>query len=144
MPREIAGKGLRLSLRYTPCAHICRYCLISESRKRSALSFSRFGRLAHRFFDWKESARGDDLVIQTFVGPSFDYDVDVLQGVARLPARRGDKFQILNLGGLRMRRGDELADWLEERRAAGVIGFHTSLAGYGENPRPMERAGRRF
>lgn len=31
-----------------------------------------------------------------------------------------------------MRRGDELLDWLEERRAAGVVGFHTSLAGCGE------------
>jgi hypothetical protein len=30
MPREIVGKGLRFSLRRAPCAHICRYCLISE------------------------------------------------------------------------------------------------------------------
>ncbi len=132
MPREIVGKGLRLSLRHAPCAHICRYCLISESRKRTALPFSRFERLVHRFFDWKEEARRDDLEIGTFVGPSFDYDLDVLQGVARLRARRGGKFQILNLGGLRIRQGDELRDWVEERRAAGIVGFHTSLAGCDE------------
>jgi hypothetical protein len=49
MPREIIGKGLRFSLRHAPCAHICRYCLISESRKRSALPFARFEHLVQRF-----------------------------------------------------------------------------------------------
>jgi hypothetical protein len=132
MPREVVGKGLRFSLRHAPCAHICRYCLISESRKRSALSFSRFEQLVHRFYDWKQSSRRDDFGIGIFVGPSFDYDLETLKGVARLHARRGSKFQILNLGGLRVRRGDALNAWLEERRAAGIVGFHTSLAGCGE------------
>jgi hypothetical protein len=132
MPRQIVGKGLRLSLRHAPCAHICRYCLISETRERSALPFARFEQLAHRFFDWKASARRDDLEIGVFVGPSFDYDIDTLKGVARLRARRGGKFQILNLGGLRIRRGDELIAWLEERKSVGIIGFHTSLAGSDE------------
>src|SRR5271156_1532372 len=131
MSREIVGKGLRFSLRHAPCAHTCRYCLISESRKRSALSFSRFEQLVHRFHDWRQSER-PDLEIGAFVGPSFDYDLETLKGVARLRARRGAKFQILNLGGLRIRRGDELAAWLEERRAAGIVGLHASLAGYGE------------
>jgi hypothetical protein len=132
MPREIVGKGLRFSLRHAPCAHICRYCLISESRKRSALPFARFEQLVHRFHDWKQSNGRDDLEIGIFVGPSFDYDLATLQGVGRLHARRGAKFQILNLGGLRIRQGDALIEWLEERRAAGIVGFHTSLAGYGE------------
>src|SRR5580698_1851970 len=121
MPREIVGKGLRLSLRHAPCAHICRYCLISETRKGSALPFARFERLVHRFFDWKETARRDDLQSGTFMGPSFDYDLATLEGVARLRARRGGKFEVLNLGGLRIRRGDALIDWLEERRAAGIV-----------------------
>jgi len=137
MPREVLGKGIRFSLRQAPCAHICRYCLISESRKRSALPFSRFEQLVHRFYDWKQSNRRDDFQIGIFVGPSFDYDLETLKGVARLharlgSARRGAKFQILNLGGLRVRRGDELVAWLEERRSAGIVGFHTSLAGCGE------------
>jgi len=106
--------------------------LISESRKRSALPFSRFERLVHRFYDWKQSSRRNDFGIRIFVGPSFDYDLKTLKGVARLHARRGSKFQILNLGGLRIRRGDALNAWLEERRAAGIVGFHTSLAGCGE------------
>jgi hypothetical protein len=46
--------------------------------------------------------------------------------------RHGAKFQILNLGGLRIRQGDALIEWLEERRTAGIVGFHTSLAGCGE------------
>jgi hypothetical protein len=132
MPRDIIGKGLRLSLRHAPCAHICRYCLISETRKGSTLSFERFERLVHRFYDWKETDRRDDLEFGVFVGPSFDYDLDVLDGVARLRARRGGKFQILNLGGLRIRRGEVLTAWLDERQAAGIVGFHTSLAGCGE------------
>jgi hypothetical protein len=132
MPREIVGKGLRLSLRHAPCAHICRYCLISESRKRSALPFSRFERLVHRFHDWKRSGRRDDLEIGTFVGPSFDYDLETLKGVARLRAKRGGKFQILNLGGIRIRQGDALTAWVEERQAAGIVGFHASFAGCGE------------
>src|SRR6516225_6070073 len=132
MSREIVGKGLRFSLRHAPCAHICRYCLISESRKRSALPFARFEQLVHRFHDWKQSSGRDDLQIRIFVGPSFDYDLDTLKGVARLHARRGAKFQILNLGGLRIRQGDALIEWLEERRAVGIVGFHTSLAGCGE------------
>lgn len=132
MPREIVGKGLRLTLRHAPCAHICRYCLIAETRKRSALPFARFEQLVHRFYDWKIAERRDDLQIGVFVGPSFDYDLETLKGVARLRARRGGKFEILNLGGLRLRRGDELAAWVEERRSAGIIGFHTSLAGCGE------------
>jgi hypothetical protein len=131
MPREIVGKGLRFSLRHAPCAHICRYCLISESRKRSALPFSRFEQLVHRFHDWREAER-NDLEIGVFVGPSFDYDIETLKGVARLRERRGAKFRILNLGGLRIRRGDELVSWLEERQAAGIAGLHTSLAGCGE------------
>jgi hypothetical protein len=125
------GKGLRFSLRHSPCAHVCRYCLISESRKRSALPFSRFEQLVHRFHDWKQ-VEHRDLEIGVFVGPSFDYDLETLKGVARLRARRGAKFQILNLGGLRIRRGDELTAWLEERKAAGIVGLHASLAGYGE------------
>lgn len=131
MPREIVGKGLRFSLRHAPCAHICRYCLISESRKRSALPFSRFEALVHRFHDWRQAER-PDLEIGVFVGPSFDYDLETLKGVARLRERRGGKFRFVNLGGLGVRRGDELAEWIDERRALGIIGFHTSLAGYGE------------
>ncbi len=132
MPREIVGKGLRFSLRHAPCAHICRYCLISESRKRSTLPFSRFERLVHRFHDWRQSGHRDDLEIGIFVGPSFDYDLETLKGVARLRARRGGKFQILNLGGIRIRQGDALTVWLEERQAAGIVGFHASFAGCGE------------
>lgn len=131
MPREVVGKGIRLFLRHAPCAHICRYCLISETRKGSALQFARFEALAHRFFDWKKALRRDDLDIGIFVGPSYDYDLATLEGMGRLRARRGAKFQILNLGGLRIRHGDALVAWLEERRAAGIVGFHTSLAGYG-------------
>jgi hypothetical protein len=125
MPREIIGKGLRYSLRHAPCAHICRYCLISESRKRSTLPFSRFEALIHRFHDWRQTER-PDLDIGIFVGPSFDYDMEILRGVARLRERRGAKFRFVNLGGLRIRRA------VEERQAFGVIGFHTSLAGCGE------------
>jgi hypothetical protein len=131
MPREIIGKGLRFSLRHAPCAHVCRYCLISESRKRSTLPFSRFEALVHRFHDWRQTER-PDLDIGIFVGPSFDYDMDILRGVARLRERRGAKFRFVNLGGLRVRRGDDLNAWIEERRAFGVVGFHTSLAGCGE------------
>jgi len=131
MPRNIVGKGLRFSLRHAPCAHICRYCLISESRKRSTLPFARFEQLVHRFHDWRHTER-PDLEIGVFVGPSYDYDIETLRGVARLRERRGAEFQMLNLGGLRIRRGEELAAWLQERRAAGIVGFHTSLAGCGE------------
>jgi hypothetical protein len=131
VPREIVGKGIRFSLRHAPCAHICRYCLISESRKRSTLPFSRFEALVHRFHDWKQAERRDDLEFGIFVGPSLDYDLETLKGVARLRARRGMTFDILNLGGLRIRQGDALVAWLEERRAAGIVGFHTSLAGCG-------------
>jgi hypothetical protein len=131
MTREIVGKGLRFSLRHAPCAHICRYCLISESRKRSALPFARFEALVHRFHDWRQTER-PDLEIGVFVGPSFDYDLETLRGVARIRERRGTKFRFVNLGGLRVRRGDELTEWIEERRAIGIVGFHASLAGYGE------------
>jgi len=131
MPREIVGKGLRFSLRHAQCAHICRYCLISESRKGSKLPFSRFETLVHRFHDWRLSQR-PDLDIGVFVGPSFDYDIETLKGVARLRERRGAKFRSVNLGGLRIRRGDELVSWIEERRAAGITSLHTSLAGWGE------------
>ena len=102
MPREIVARGLILGLRHAPCAHICRYCLVSETRKGSALPFSRFERLVHRFFDWKASS-GNDFDIRTFVGPSLDYDIDTLKGVARLRARKNLPFEILNLGGLRLR-----------------------------------------
>ena len=132
MPREVVVKGLRFSLRHAPCAHICRYCLISESRKRSALPFSRFEQLVHRFHDWKQAGGRDDLSVGIFVGPSFDYDLETLQGVARLHARRGARFQTINLGGLRLRSGNALIEWFEERRAAGITGVHTSLAGCGE------------
>src|SRR5215813_10946985 len=131
MSREIVGKGLRFSLRHAPCAHICRYCLISELRKRSSLPFSRFEALVHRFHDWRQSER-PDLEIGIFVDPSFDYDIETLKGVAHLRERRGDKFRFVSLGGLRIRLGNDLIKWIEERRAAGIIGFHTSLAGYGE------------
>jgi hypothetical protein len=132
MPREIVGKGLRLTLRHAPCAHICRYCLISETRKGSALPFARFEQLVHRFYDWKAAAGREDMEIGIFVGPSFDYDLETLRGIARLRARRGGRFEILNLGGLRVRSDEALTVWLEERRSAGIIGFHTSLAGCDE------------
>jgi hypothetical protein len=99
LPREIIGNGLRFSLRDAPCAHICRYCLISESRKRNALPFARFEQLIHRFHDWRLSER-PDLDIGIFIGPSFDYDIETLKEVARLHERRGGKFQIVNLAGL--------------------------------------------
>jgi hypothetical protein len=128
MPREIEARGLIFSLRHAPCAHICRYCLVSETRKGSKLPLARFERLLHRFYDWKDSGQ-TDISIRTFIGPSFDYDIDTLKGVARLRARRGNPFEIMNLGGLRMRDADALKVWLDERQAAGIVGFHTSLAG---------------
>jgi len=131
VPREIEARGLTLSLRHAPCAHICRYCLVSETRKGSALAFSRFERLVHRFFDWKAATR-PDIGIRIFVGPSFDYDIETLKGVGRLRARRGVAFEILNLGGLRKRDTDALGAWIDERQAAGIVGFHTSLAGHGQ------------
>ena len=93
MPREIVGKGLRFSLRHAPCAHVCRYCLISESRERSALPFSRFEQLVHRFHDWKQSNGRDDLEIGIFVGPSFDYDLDTLKGVGDCMRGAGPSFR---------------------------------------------------
>ncbi len=105
---------------------------MSESRKRSALPFARFEQLVHRFHDWQQSSGRDDLQIRIFVGPSFDYDLETLQGVARLHARCGARFQTLNLGGLRIRSGEALIEWLEDRRASGITGFHASLAGHGE------------
>jgi hypothetical protein len=79
MPREIEARGLIFSLRHAPCADIGRYCLVSETRKGSKLPFARFERLTHRFYDWKDSGR-TDISIRTFIGPSFDYDVDTLKG----------------------------------------------------------------
>src|SRR5215470_2190103 len=128
MPREILARGLTFSLRHAPCAHICRYCLVSETRKGSKLPFSRFEQLVHRFYDWKESNQLD-ISIRTFVGPSFDYDIETLKGVGRLRARRRGTFEILNLGGLRIRDAQALKTWMDERQAAGIVGFHTSLAG---------------
>src|SRR5262245_5759628 len=130
MPREIEARGLTFSLRHAPCAHICRYCLVSETRKGSKLPFPRFEQLVHRFYDWKDSNR-PEIRIRTFVGPSFDYDIETLKGVGRLRARNGNVFEILNLGGLRIRGSIALESWLIERQAAGIVGFHTSLAGCG-------------
>jgi hypothetical protein len=130
MPRDILARGLIFSLRHAPCAHICRYCLVSETRKGSALPFSRFEHLVHRFYDWKASG-GTDIDIRTFIGPSFDYDIDILKGVGRLRARRGKAFEIVNLGGLRIRDAQALSAWIDERVASGIVGFHTSLAGCG-------------
>jgi hypothetical protein len=130
MARRILARGLIFSLRHAPCAHICRYCLVSETRKGSKLPFSRFEPLVHRFYDWK-AAGGADIDIRTFVGPSLDYDIHILKGVRRLRARRGGAFEILNLGGLRRRDAAALQTWMDERQAAGIVGFHTSLAGYG-------------
>ena len=118
MPPEIVGEGLRFSLRHAPCAYICRYCLISESRKRSALPFSRFEQLVHRFHDWRQSQRLD-LDIRNFVGPSFDYDIETLKVVARLRERRSAKFQIVNLGVCPSGRGPNLSRGL--RNAAPPI-----------------------
>ncbi|AMN42737.1 radical SAM protein [Rhodoplanes sp. Z2-YC6860] len=131
MPRPVEARGLIFSLRHAPCAHICRYCLVSETRKGTKLPFSRFEQLVHRFYDWRDSG-GTDIVIRTFIGPSFDYDIETLEGVRRLRARRGNAFEILNLGGLRMRDPDALKVWMDERQAAGIVGFHTSLAGCGK------------
>jgi len=131
MSREILARGLIFSLRHAPCAHICRYCLVSETRKGSKLPFARFEQLVHRFYDWKASGR-TDIDIRTFVGPSFDYDIGVLAGVGRLRARRGRVFDVLNLGGLRIRDAEALSIWIDERRAAGIVGFHASLAGCAE------------
>jgi hypothetical protein len=128
MPREIEARGLTFSLRHAPCAHICRYCLVSETRKGSTLPFDRFERLVHRFHDWRDTG-AIDINVRTFIGPSLDYGIDTLKGVGRLRARRGGAFEILNLGGLRIRGEEELRVWLDERQAAGIVGVHTSLAG---------------
>jgi hypothetical protein len=128
MPREVLARGLIFSLRHAPCAHICRYCLVSETRKGSKLPFARFEQLVHRSHDWKASGE-TDIDIRTFVGPSFDYDLDVIAAMRRLRARRGREFKILNLGGLRLRDAGQLEVWMGERQAAGIAGFHVSLAG---------------
>src|ERR1700742_5326675 len=108
MPRAVLARGLIFSLRHAPCAHICRYCLVSETRKGSKLPVARFEQLLHRFYDWKASGE-TDIDVRTFVGPSFDYDLDVIGGMRRLRARRGKAFDIINLGGLRLRDADALA-----------------------------------
>jgi hypothetical protein len=70
---------------------MCRYCLILESRKRSALPFSRFEQLVHQYHDWRQSNGRDDLEIGIFVGPSFDYDLETLKGVAYVNVIVADK-----------------------------------------------------
>ena len=67
MPREVLARGLIFSLRHAPCAHICRYCLVSETRKGSKLPFARFEQLVHRFYDWKDSG-ATDIDVRTFIG----------------------------------------------------------------------------
>lgn len=131
MPRAIEARGLTFSLRHAPCAHICRYCLVSETRKGSKLPFRRFEQLVHRFHDWRDSGR-TDINIRTFVGPSFDYDLETLDGIRRLRARKQSTLEILNLGGLRIRDAAAMKSWLDDRQAAGIVGFHTSLAGCGK------------
>ena len=42
LPGFPEGMAIGQQLRHAPCAHICRYCLISELRKRTALLFWRF------------------------------------------------------------------------------------------------------
>jgi len=132
MGGDIVVSGLALSLRVAPCAHICRYCSIEGTRRATGLEFARFELLVHRFLDWKAAHGRDDIEISFFVGPSFDYDIDILRGVGRLRARLGWTFRILNLGGLRTRNGAGLESWLQERQAAGIEGFHASFAGCGE------------
>jgi hypothetical protein len=96
--------------------------LVSETRKGSKLPFSRFEQLVHRFYDWRDSGR-TDINIRTFVGPSFDYDVEALKGVGRLGARRGAQSR---------RPARSQPGRIEDLQAAGIIGFHTSLAGCGK------------
>lgn len=43
----------------------------------------------------------------------------------------GAIFRVLYLGGVRIRRGDELIIWLAERPDAGILGLLTLLAGFG-------------
>ena len=43
----------------------------------------------------------------------------------------GARFRILYLGGVRIRRDDELITCLAERPDAGIVGLLTSLAGFG-------------
>jgi hypothetical protein len=97
--------------------------LISESRKRSALPFPRFEELVHRFY---LSIAMTSKSGSSWARPSTTTSRP-LKGVARLRERRGGKFQVLNLGGLRIRRVDELVAWLEERRAAGITDFTPRL-----------------
>ena len=126
--REVEARGLIFSLRHAPCAHICRYCLVRKRARAASCRSSRFEALVHRFHDWKARARPTS-TSATFVGPSLDYDLETLKGVGRLRARRGGRFEILNLGGLRIRDTGALRVWMDERQAAGIVGFHTSLAG---------------
>ncbi len=86
MPREIVGKGLRFSLRHAPCAHVCRYCLISELRKRSALPFARFEQLVHRFHEWTQSSGRSDLQIPIDGRPSVKPPRGSVLGGFRTPA----------------------------------------------------------
>ncbi|MBU6462316.1 MAG: hypothetical protein KGK01_10000 [Bradyrhizobium sp.] len=93
------------------------------------LPLARFESLVHRFHDWKDRLGNFAPEVNAFVGPSFDFDVITIEAFRRMRARCGWKLEILNLGGLKMRVGPELEQWLVGLRSAGIIGFHVSLAG---------------
>jgi hypothetical protein len=130
--RRIDVIGIEISSDLFSCRGRCRYCLLGR-KGRERFDHHRFLDLVERFIDWAETD-GRKLRILHGMEHSSEYGVDALKRQLDLNARLGwaDATRGIRLGGLAERSGDDLGNWLRERRdRAGIRTVHASLAGEG-------------
>lgn len=125
---------LTIEANTSPCVNICRYCYVGDRDETFAkFPVDRWMAFVQRFVDWKAQAGEDAPVIHHgFPGPSYNFDLDTYRRLNDWFVKRFDEpLASIMLGGLKMRPGQEMRQWLAERQALGLKHIHASFSGFG-------------
>lgn len=119
MARDFKPSGIHLTAGIAPCAYYCRYCQMGYGRP-AKFGIGRFEKMLNRFFEYKEKLGSDDFDVSHWLGYTYDLDKDDFAVQIRMFEKSGWNPKLLLMGGVRHRHGDELVQWLTERRGMGM------------------------
>lgn len=120
---------LTIEANVSPCAHTCRYCSIGD--RSSPIDICRYLTFVERLVEWSRKTRPGLKVLIGF-SPSYNHDLETFKLLGVWYRRVfGKDWDVISLGGLKMRSDDDMRRWLAERQEAGLKSIYGTFVGRG-------------
>lgn len=124
-----AVKSLSIWANTSPCAHICRFCQIGD-RAAKRFPLERWRAQVERFRNWQQQSGADLIIDHGWPGPAYNFSLDDYVG---LEDWLGERFTVIPLGGVKMRKPGAMREWLRARQARGLERVHGAFVGLADS-----------